>query len=223
MKFRYFLFAALLCVSAGAAQAVTYDINYDIPGSFGIGSGDTVNMTSGTIDVYLGAHGDGIINMSGGSVGGLMGYDTSTINFSGGDVYDLESGSGPTTVNMTGGHILTYLQTWGGSTVTISGGEIDGSIVVGTGSTLNLFGQDLAFNPDPTAPLAGYGYGLPFKFTGHISDGTDFTGVYLYADDPASIDIINRNAASVPEPGSIQMLGALLGSGAFGLLRRRRA
>lgn len=250
---------------------INYDVGYN--GVF-VGKDNATNFTTlpGTVTLtvedgavlyggnlikgnyYQGLHvfGNNRADINGGLLAYADGYNTSTVNISGGNVTGLATGYNSSTVNITGGtiHVLVASNS---STFNVSGGSgmdlfgvntsifnlIGGNIATHTirlfdNSVLNIFGSGLA------AALTGTGSDLDGSYTdytlsGTLQGGQSIDGVSLYEysgnlglGDPTQGGSNTGNvrffvtSVSTPEPPSLTLL-ALTAFPVVGLIRRRKA
>ena len=183
------------------------------------------------VDIYDTPPGRTTVSMLGGSVNGLIAYDSSVLNFTGGTISILYAHDF-STINVSGGYIHTPFA-WDYSTINISGtfnavevsttGEGIVNVIGGTmksvavwGGVVNLYGGTITdtvhdvggwvnvFGHDLEKSSTGgkYGYGY---VSGFWNDKTAFT-----------IDLYGQGTYShinlIPEPGSLVLfaLGTLL-------------
>ena len=211
---------------------------------------NSANPTNPTIQIVTGAdinalevHNSSLINMSGGNVGNgsfgtrLLAEDTSTVNISGGHVFDLDV-QGAATVNFRGGTIDDAITTHDTTTVNMSGGSVGFALLINDTSTFNLSGgllPDNVFVQDSSLfNIFGTGLGSTlldpnfegfyseYALSGRLQDNTDLAGRIFFVQNGSGAGFtLNAAASTVPEPGAFATLVGACGC-AGGLVLRRK-
>lgn len=216
--------ASVANISSSAGILTTYDnssanVSGGTTGIQTYGS-STVNFTSGSsgfgnFDIYDAS----TLNVSGGSIFEVDAQSTSTVNVSGGSVralntFALGSIIGGGTVNITGGS-LQYLNADAASIFNITGGNLQ-NLSTSELSTINLFGTGFTQTLLQTNPSDQV-----YSIAGTLQNGDTLNA--QYSDYGGTLNFITP--AAVPEASSVISLGALLalGLGGYALNARRRS
>ena len=141
-----------------------------------------------------------------------------TINYAiTGDVAVGLGSTSPFTVSLVpGGNISGYLYGSGDSTVDVLGGSVGTYLQADADSVFNVYGSDLTLT-DPTPYFTGTQYDLQRT----LQDGNTIN-LHAYRYDNGQF-VLHNVAPTVPEPGTLPLLGLGLGGVALAALRRRRA
>jgi len=120
---------ALVQFNDGGVHDIDYQVDTDVWVDYDApGMQTTVNLLPGgslSNDYSLTAYNDGLVNVSGGMIGGeLFAYDSSTVTVSGGSIGSYLRAYENSSVTVSGGSIY-YLYAYEGSTGTVSGGSIN--------------------------------------------------------------------------------------------------
>jgi hypothetical protein len=135
--------------------------NVGILHGISVSPGSTVNIMGGQVGQQGTASG-GVLNISGGALGGNFLANTGSV------------------VNISGGGIGSRFVAWDGSTVNLSGGAIGESFRKEFGSAVTIIGGDFRSNGTSIAGLDAEGNEVSFTFqpgsllSGTLADGTPF-------------------------------------------------
>lgn len=105
----------------------------------------TVDMSGGSISIWLEAHDSSTVYMSGGEANYLYSYDSSTVNMSGGSVVSFRAYN-YSTVDITEVLAIGVLHAHNYSTVYMSGGSIGYDLFAYESSTVNMSGGSVIGN-----------------------------------------------------------------------------
>jgi hypothetical protein len=161
----------------------------------------TVDMIGGVVTSLTGWD-SSTINVSAGILGGLGSVEFSTLNLSGDMEADTLGVSDSGTLNMFGGNV-GLIEAWNHSTVNLHGGTISNYLLAyGTEDlVISIFGYGFEYDP-----LAGDYRGG--QLTGFWLDDTPFS-IDLYYDDTPGGPVIDTwsHITLIPEPATILLFG----------------
>jgi len=192
-----------------------------------------VNISGGSVDEFFFADTDSVVNISGGSVGfAFQAYSGSEVNISGGTVDEFFFANSGSVVNISGGSVDEFFFAGSDSEVNISGGIVGDNFEAESGSFINLIGSDflldgVSLNNSLTIDSPFQIFDRDMILSGVLADGSVFSfdlnsalipDADFFASD-ATLTVTLVSAVTVPEPGSLTILG--LGC-AIGLTRRRK-
>ena len=189
------------------ADGGTIGLSFDVGATDGTSTNIEVNMTGGNVGFRFHFYSGSSVNVSGGRISSLAGYDGSILNFSGGQVDALFRFFDGSTANFSGGIIdKTRLEAWDGSTLNILGSEF---VLDGVPLDLQL-GQTLVITQRDVTLTGFLADGSAFDF---LLDSTFGSGANPFFDSGATLTVTNV----IPEPVS-----ALLFLAGLPLLLRRQ-
>ncbi len=186
--------ASTFNMSAGHVNALsandqsTVNISGDSVHVLGVSSNATASISNNAsvsmADTY------GVLNVYGGTIGQLYGWETSTINVYSGTINNDLFAEESSVFSIYGGTI-DHLGAGGSSVVNLRGGNITNWL--GASSTINVFGYNLA----KTNTGGAYGDG---QITGFWQDGLPFTISLRYSSTYSAVNLI-------PEPATLLLFG----------------
>ena len=166
------ILAILLCFG-GLAQATVFEWT---SGTYEITDGDDYSLD------WINLRNSTTVNMTGGNLGVLYAYDTSTFNLQGGLSGSVLQFYGASTINITGGTINGGINMYDNSVINITGGTLAGfNLADSTVANLwggqiggiyshnivNIYGRNIVIEPYGTTDKLIHGFwgnGTPFSF-----------------------------------------------------------